>query len=104
VWDGYRYDGPTVSASIQWLDKVARKLPADQPWYLAVNIVNPHDICFYESWDGQTATRGNPNVLSPLAGAPANAIYDKDWSDTALPESFYHKPQEGEPWAVHSYR
>jgi arylsulfatase len=104
VWDGYRYDGPTVSSSIQWLDEVARKLPAEKPWFLAVNLVNPHDICFFESWAGQTATRGNPDVLSPLAPAPASDIYDKDWSDTPLPESFHHKAPENEPWAVRSYR
>ncbi len=102
VWDGYRYDGPTVSASIQWLDEVGRKL--DKPWFLAVNLVNPHDICFFESWDGQTATRGNPDVLSPLEPAPANEIYDKDWSHIPLPESFYRKPSDAEPWAVKSYR
>lgn len=102
VWDGYRFDGPTVSASIQWLDEVGRKL--DKPWFLAVNLVNPHDICFFEAWPGQTATRGNPDVLSPLAPAPANDIYDKDWSDIPLPESFYHLPPDNEPWAVKSYR
>ncbi|MGB5950221.1 MAG: sulfatase-like hydrolase/transferase [Parvibaculum sp.] len=104
VWDGYRYDGPTVSSAIQWLDEVARKLPAEQPWFLAVNLVNPHDICFFEAWQGQTATRGNPDVLSPLAPAPASEIYDRDWSDLPLPASFYRKPAEGEPWAVNSYR
>ncbi len=104
VWDGYRYDGPTVSSAIQWLDEMPRKLPEDQPWFLAVNIVNPHDICFFESWDGQIASRGSPDVLSPLAPAPASDIYAKDWSDIPLPESFYHKPAANEPWAVQSYR
>lgn len=104
VWDGYRYDGPTVSSAIQWLDEVPRKLPENQPWFLAVNIVNPHDICFFESWDGQTATRGNPDALSPLAPAPASDIYDKDWSHIPLPKSFHHTPDENEPWAVRSYR
>ncbi|MCE9650948.1 MAG: sulfatase-like hydrolase/transferase [Parvibaculum sp.] len=104
VWDGYRYDGPTVSSAIQWLSEVPRSLPDNQPWFLAVNLVNPHDICFFESWAGQTATRGNPDVLSPLAPAPASDIYDKDWSDVSLPASFYREPQQNEPWAVRSYR
>lgn len=104
VWDGYRYDGPTVSSAIQWLDEMPRKLPQDQPWFLAVNLVNPHDICFFESWAGQTATRGNPDVLSPLAPAPLGDIYDKDWSDIPMPESFHREPLENEIWAVRSYR
>ena len=104
VWDGYRYDGPTVSSAIQWFDKVARRLPGDQPWFLAVNLVNPHDVCFFESWPGQTATRGNPDVLSPLAPAPETEIYDKDWGQMRLPDSFYREPAKGEPWAVRSYR
>lgn len=104
TWDGYRFDGPTVSDAIVWLNETARGLPAGQPWFMAVNLVNPHDVCFFESWRGQTKTRGNPNVLAPLAPAPTSEIYAKDWSDIALPPSFYHVDGKGEPWAVRSYR
>lgn len=104
TWDGYRFDGPTVSDAIVWLNETARGLPASQPWFLAVNLVNPHDICFFESWRGQSKARGNPNVLAPLAPSPTSDIYAKDWSDIALPPSFHHADARGEPWAVRSYR
>lgn len=104
TWDGYRFDGPTVSDAIVWLSETAPALPSGRPWFLAVNLVNPHDVCFFEAWRGQTRTRGNPNVLAPLAPAPTSDIYDKDWSDQALPASFYRIDAKGEPWAVRSYR
>lgn len=104
AWDGYRFDGPTIGAAIHWLDRTARRLPAEQPWFLAVNLVNPHDICFFESWEDQVKSRGNPDVLSPLKGAPPSPVYDKDWSAIPLPASFHAEPDPREPWAVRSYR
>ncbi len=42
-YEGRFYDGQTASQAARWLRE---KAPRDRPWFLAVSIVNPHDIMF----------------------------------------------------------
>ena len=42
---GYQYDQITAAQAIQWLKAKGRPMTdRNQPWYLAVNLVNPHDV------------------------------------------------------------
>ena len=47
---GYSYDDTTLASAITWLRTEAETLRTQgQPWYLAVNFVNPHDVMYFNS-------------------------------------------------------
>jgi len=86
---GYQFDGITSAQAVSWLRMRGRDLSAERkPWFLAVNIVNPHDVMFYD-----TDAPGTP--LSPLRGLghvardPRDPLYAKQW-DFRLPPNHAH--------------
>jgi arylsulfatase A-like enzyme len=47
---GYLHDGVIASMATSWLRGKGRDLAAEgKPWFLAVNLVNPHDVMFYDT-------------------------------------------------------
>lgn len=101
VWQGYLADRMVSAEAGQWLMRDSTAL--DQPWLLAVNFVNPHDIMFFATSEQQSRSRANPDFMAPLRPAPNDPLYDKDWSDVPLPASFHHGGLAGKPWCHHSY-
>ena len=96
---GYLHDGMIAAATVNWLRGRATELAKqDQPWFAAVNFVNPHDIMFYN-----TDRPGEPvqekHSVTHLARAPAHRAFSADWG-CALPQSFYQPiDQPGRPRA-----
>lgn len=102
MWYGFKFDGETASEAALWLHEQGKKL--DQPWFLAVNFVNPHDICWFDTHDHHMRdTRLNPTFLSPTMPPPVSDIYNKHW-DLPLPKSFYTDDLQHKPWAQTSYQ
>ncbi|MEM6996571.1 MAG: sulfatase-like hydrolase/transferase [Myxococcota bacterium] len=97
TWTGFRSDRQTAGDAIAWLGRA----PSDKPWMLAVNFVNPHDVMFYWSADGQKASRTQADFLGPLSREPGIAPYDQAWREP-LPTSLADT-LEDKPWAVRSY-
>jgi arylsulfatase A-like enzyme len=85
---GYLHDGMIAAAAASWLRGKAADLEKEQqPWFLAVNLVNPHDVMFYDTDEaGQPPVQGK-HPLTHLAGDPSHAMYSKQW-DFELPASF----------------
>ena len=84
---GYLHDGMIAAAAASWLrGKAADLAKENKPWFLAVNLVNPHDVMFYD-----TDKPGHPvqskKTLNPVVGDPPHAMYAKQW-DVKLPVSF----------------
>jgi arylsulfatase len=101
TWAGYKFDGQTASEASLWLQEQGTKL--DQPWLLAVNFVNPHDIVFFDDTDRQQdRTRADRDFLSPLSPPPTDGVYQKHW-DLALPRSYHADDLTTKPWAHQSY-
>ena len=47
---GYLHDSVIAAMSVSWLRGKGRELAAqNKPWFLAVNLVNPHDVMFYDT-------------------------------------------------------
>lgn len=84
---GYLHDGMIAAAAASWLrSKAADLAKENKPWFLAVNLVNPHDVMFYDTDEpGQPVQ--SKSALTHLAGDPAHAMYAKQW-DFELPVSF----------------
>ncbi|HKY92589.1 MAG TPA: sulfatase-like hydrolase/transferase [Nevskiaceae bacterium] len=101
TWTGYKFDGEVASSACQWLHDQGTTL--DQPWLLAVNFVNPHDIVFFDDVDRQQSkTRLDHDYLSPLAPPPVDGVYTHAW-DLPMPRSWYEDDLSTKPWAQRSY-
>src|SRR5262245_28948129 len=77
---GYLHDGIISAMGVNWLRGRGMKLAAQgKPWFLAVNLVNPHDIMFLN-----TDRPGQPvqarNMLGHIRPEPANPLYAKQWA------------------------
>jgi arylsulfatase len=77
---GYLHDGLISSMAVNWLRGQGMELAAERkPWFLAVNLVNPHDIMFLN-----TDRPGEPvqarNILGRITPVPKDPLYEKQWS------------------------
>jgi len=82
--DGYNKDPKTAVEANDWLRGKGKKVGESQPWFLAVNFINPHDVMYFDTdGDKSVQTRG----LFPIFDAPDDEEYKHKW-DTQLPKSF----------------
>jgi len=83
---GYRYDGVTAAMTGSWLRGKGRELAAQgKPWFLAVNLVNPHDVMFYNT-DAPGTRHQEQIALTHVVREPDDPLYAKRW-DFRLPEN-----------------
>jgi arylsulfatase A-like enzyme len=88
---GYSYDDGTLATAITWLRTEAQTLrEKKQPWYLAVNFVNPHDTMYFDSDVGAENIQGKRHAVG-IARAPDDELYRATWDDVPLPGS-RHQP------------
>ena len=68
---GYQYDAITSAQAAQWLKAKGRPMTdRKQPWYLAVNLVNPHDVMWLNTdLPGQPVQAKDAQLK--IAGVPA---------------------------------
>jgi arylsulfatase A-like enzyme len=76
---GYLHDGVISAMSVNWLRGRGMELAAQgKPWFLAVNLVNPHDVMFIN-----TDRPGRPvqarNILGHIMPEPGAPLYEKEW-------------------------
>lgn len=87
AWDGFQHDGAIAADAANWLLGFSGNKPADKPWLLAVNFVNPHDIMFFDATGTMAQERLDPVRVAPLMPAPWAHPY-LETSDFDLPASF----------------
>ena len=76
---GFLHDGVIAAMAGSWLRGRAQELAAqNKPWFLAVNLVNPHDVMFYDTDAPGTPVRPPPG-LAPLNRDPADPLYAVKW-------------------------
>ena len=76
---GYRFDGVISAMAVSWLRSRGMDLAATgTPWFLAVNLVNPHDIMFINT-DRPGMPVQNRNILGHILPEPANPLYAEQW-------------------------
>jgi len=83
---GYLHDDVISSMSRSWLRGKGQQLRAEEkPWFMAVNLVNPHDVMFYNTdLPGQKKQSGK--TMFRLNREPDYALYQQQW-DVRLPRS-----------------
>jgi arylsulfatase len=96
---GYQHDGVITAMAGSWLRGKGRELAAEnKPWFLAVNLVNPHDVMFYDT-DGPGSTIQSASGLTHVMREPRDPLYARQW-DFKLPEN-HRQPfdEQGRPAA-----
>jgi arylsulfatase len=77
---GYLHDGVISAMAVNWLRGTGTELAAqDKPWFLAVNLVNPHDIMFLNT-DRPDQPVQSRNILSQIRPEPDTPLYAKRWT------------------------
>lgn len=85
AWEGWKLDPLLASDTVQWLSSQSRG-DKDEPWFLAVNLINPHDIRHFNA-TGKQGEEMHPHFASDLADIPDSKLYQTDLG-YALPKSF----------------
>lgn len=76
---GYLHDGVIAAMSVSWLRGKGRELTAQgKPWFLAVNLVNPHDVMFYDT-DAPGSAQQAASALTHVVREPNDPLYAKQW-------------------------
>jgi arylsulfatase len=97
--DGLNKDPLTAAEAVGWLQDRAPNINDSQPWFMAVNFINPHDIMYFDTDDEEMVqVRG----MFPIFGAPDTTLYRQQWP-TTLPASFFDD-LSGQPQAVRNYK
>ena len=97
--DGFTKDPKTAVEAVHWLNDRSSEIADKQPWFLAVNFINPHDIMYFDTDDEEMVhVRG----MFPIFGAPDTPLYSQHWP-TTLPASFFDD-LAGHPQAVRNYK
>jgi arylsulfatase A-like enzyme len=102
---GYSYDDFSATSAVTWLRTKAHELKAQgKPWFMAVNLVNPHDVMWVNSDAPGEIVQGKGPPAYPIEQPPANEIYRAEW-DYPLPET-RHQPLDapGRPRAHLNYQ
>jgi arylsulfatase len=94
VRHGLNHDPTTAADAADWLLNRAPEIAESQPWFLAVNFVNPHDIMFYDSDVGDEDIQ--QARIFEILGAPQDPLYAQQWG-AELPHSFFAEDLSTKP-------
>ena len=84
---GFLHDGVIAAMTKSWLRGKATSLGAeDKPWFMAVNLVNPHDVMYYNTDLPGEPARQASTAMMHINREPAAAQFARQW-DLTLPES-----------------
>ena len=102
AWAGLRVDPVVAGQAVKWLRDRAATVAAEQPWFMAVNFVNPHDIMSYAYGSGSSLNLplglAHAVKVKPPADIP---LYRRQW-DVAVPASAHDDLAAAAP-AVREY-
>ncbi|MCB0214350.1 MAG: sulfatase-like hydrolase/transferase [Anaerolineae bacterium] len=97
---GYKHDPETAADAAAWLTNRATEISQSQPWFLAVNFVNPHDVMYFDS-DGPEGEVQSSEVME-IVGAPDEPWYQAGWQPH-LPRSFFEDDLATKPMAQRDF-
>jgi arylsulfatase A-like enzyme len=99
---GYQYDEITGAQARQWLKAVGRPMTdRKQPWYLAVNFVNPHDVMWVNTDQPGQPVQAKEAQLT-IAFPPEDSFYQQQWNGIPL-QNTWQQPLDG-PGRVAAHR
>lgn len=102
AWAGLQVDPVIAGQAVKWLRERASVVASDQPWFMAVNFVNPHDIMSFD-FGGRSSVQMPPNLAQAVVTKPPADVplYRNRW-DVQVPATA-HEDLSGAPPAVREY-
>jgi arylsulfatase A-like enzyme len=77
---GYLHDGVLAATAKNWLRGRAKSLESKgKPWFMAVNLVNPHDVMYYNTDLPNEPAKQAATAMMPLNHDPGIAQFKKQW-------------------------
>ncbi|MGD9137575.1 MAG: sulfatase-like hydrolase/transferase [Desulfobacterales bacterium] len=102
---GYRTDQFTTAVSQAWLRHKGRPMNDDgKPWFMALNLVNPHDVMYHNTDKPGENVQGDPKPGMPITREPNDKIYKKKWDVPLSPSRKEKWDKPGRPQAHHEYQ
>lgn len=100
---GYLHDDVISAMTRSWLRGQGVRLRKEKtPWFMAVNLVNPHDVMYYNT-DLPGDTKQSGRQMMRLNREPSAALYQDQWM-VRLPSSRRQSmKEEGRPAAHQDY-
>jgi arylsulfatase len=87
AWAGLRVDPVVAGQAAKWLRDRAAAVASDQPWFMPVNFVNPHDIMSFDYGAGSSMQLPLGLAHAVMTKPPADVpLYRRQW-DVELPAS-----------------
>ncbi|SUA74505.1 sulfatase-like hydrolase/transferase [Pandoraea pnomenusa] len=81
VRGGYTYDGLTTSSAVSWLRGRGAQLAGEsKPWFMAVNLVNPHDAMFLNTDPVGVNAQNDSRPTLGNARPPKDRLYETHWN------------------------
>ena len=92
AWAGLRVDPVIAGQAAAWLRNRAASVSADQPWFMTVNFVNPHDIMSFD-YGGRSSVQLPPDLAHAVVAKPPADIpmYRRQW-DFEAPTNWSDEP------------
>jgi arylsulfatase len=101
---GYVTDQFVTATAQGWLRRKGQSLNEEgRPWFMALCLVNPHDVMFYDTDRPGRPVQGNPKPWMPIAREPDDKIYKKKWDAPLSPSRKQAWDQPGRPKAHYDY-
>ena len=84
---GYLNDDMTGAQAIRWMRSIGMSLnkKEKQPWFLAVNLVNPHDVMYLNTDTPGDIEQSDPKPMKVISPRPQTQQYDMKWTEQILP-------------------
>jgi arylsulfatase len=103
--DGFVNDINTLSGAVSWLRTQALKLGAvGTPWFLSVDLVNPHDVMYFNTDVPGEPVQDTGGLLFPTSFAPDTSTYRQRHDDSPVPDTWQQPiDDEGRPAAHAEY-
>ncbi|MGD8342042.1 MAG: sulfatase-like hydrolase/transferase [Desulfobacterales bacterium] len=101
---GYVTDQFVTATAQGWLRRKGKSLNAmGRPWFMALSLVNPHDVMFYDTDGSGESVQGDPKPIFPIAREPDDKIYKKKWDVPLSPSRKQAWDKPGRPKAHYDY-
>jgi arylsulfatase len=101
----YLNDGIIGAQAKRWMRLRGKSMNDEgKPWFQAVNLVNPHDVMFYNTDAVGKKVQADPKPLMSIAREPDTHTYQQKW-DVKLPDSRHESfDKKGRPQAHKDYQ
>ncbi len=105
VLGGYTHDTGFGGDAVNWLRAKGARLNQDEtPFFLAVNLINPHDVMYFDTDPHGKNEQQTGKLMDPIHRAPDNSVYQAEHDDFPLPANLYQPvTQIGRPRAHYEY-